>query len=80
MLDPNLELVIVLETNNQIQLAMVKGLLEDAGIPFYVLGRITTLIQDVDPMLHKWVQVQVPKDREAEARELIASLEAAPDL
>ncbi|MBZ5586663.1 MAG: DUF2007 domain-containing protein [Acidobacteriia bacterium] len=75
--DPNMELVIVLETNDQVQLAMVKGLLEDAGIPFYLLGRITTLIQDVDPMLHKWIQVQVPRDREAEARELIESLTAA---
>ena len=70
---PN-DLVVVLETNNQIQLAMAKGLLEDAGIPFYVLGRITTLVNDVDPLLNKWLRVQVPRDREAEAKELIEPL------
>ena len=48
--------------------------LEDAGIPFFVLGQIGTLVQDVDAFLHKWVRVQVPRDREAEARELMADL------
>lgn len=72
--DPSLDLVVVLETSNQIQLAMVKGLLEDAGIPFFVLGQIATLVTDVDPFLHKWVRVQVPRDRETEARELVAGV------
>lgn len=72
--DPTLDLVVVLETSNQIQVALVKGLLEDAGIPFFVLGQIATLVSDVDPFLHKWVRVQVPRDREAEARELIAGM------
>jgi len=69
--DPNLGLVVVLETNDRIELALMKGLLEDAGIPYYVLGQIATLIQDVDPFLYKWVRVQVPRDREAEARQLL---------
>ena len=69
--DPALGLVVVLETNDRIQLALAKGLLEDAGIPFFVLGQIVTLIQDLDPFLHKWVRVQVPRDREVEARELL---------
>ena len=69
--DPNLDLVVVLETDNRIQLALAKGLLEDADIPFFVLGQIATLVQDVDGFLHKWVRVQVPRDREAEARELL---------
>ena len=72
--DPALGLAVVLETNDGIQLALAKGLLEDAGIPFFVLGQITTLIQDVDPYLHKWFRVQVPRDREAEARELLDQL------
>jgi len=69
--DPNLGLVVVLETNDRIELALTKGLLEDAGIPYYILGQIATLIQDVDGFLHKWVRVQVPRDREAEARQLL---------
>ena len=72
--DPGLDLVVILETNDGIQLAMVKGLLEDAGIPFFVLGQIATLVQDVDGFLHKWVRVQVPRDRETEAREILESL------
>jgi len=72
--DPTLGLVVVLETNDRIQLAFAKGLLEEAGIPFFILGQIATLIQDVDGFLHKWVRVQVPRDREAEARELMEEL------
>jgi hypothetical protein len=67
-------LVVVLETNDGIQLALAKGLLEEAGIPFFVLGQIATLVQDVDAFLHKWVRVQVPRDREAEARELLEAM------
>ncbi|MGA2273183.1 MAG: DUF2007 domain-containing protein [Bryobacteraceae bacterium] len=72
--DPTLDLVVVLETNDRVQLAMAKGLLEDAGIPFFILGQIATLVTDVDSFLHKWVRVQVPRDREAEARELLEEL------
>lgn len=72
--DPDLDLVVVLETNDRIQLALAKGLLEDAGIPFYVLGQIATLVQDVDGFLKKWVRLQVPRDREAEARETLESV------
>ena len=71
---PLLGLVVVLETSDRIQLALAKGLLEDAGIPFFALGQIATLVQDVDPFLHKVVRVQVPRDREAEARELLEQL------
>jgi len=72
--DPDLDLVVVLETNDRIQLALAKGLLEDAGIPFYVLGQIATLVQDVDGVLRKWVRLQVPRDREAEAREILEAV------
>lgn len=72
--DPTIDLVEILETNDGIQLAMAKGLLEDAGIPFFLLGQIASLVQDVDGFLHKWVRVQVPRDREAEARELLEEL------
>ena len=72
--DPALGLVVALETNDGFQLALVKGLLEEAGIPFFILGQITTLVTDVDGFLKKWVRVQVPRDREAEARELLAEL------
>ena len=69
--DPALDLVEVLETEDSVQLAMAKGLLEDAGIPFFLLGQIASLVNDVDPFLQKHVRVQVPRDREAEAREIL---------
>ena len=72
--DPNLGLVVVLETNDRVHLALAKGLLEEASIPFFVLGQIATLVQDVDGFLHKWVRLQVPRDREAEARELLEGM------
>jgi hypothetical protein len=72
--DPDLNLVVVLETNDLLALGAAKGLLEDAGIPFFVLNEITTLLTDIDPMLRKWTRVQVPADREAEAREVLASI------
>ena len=72
--DPALELVVILETNDRVHLAMAKGLLEDAGIPFFVLGQIATLVQDVDGLLRKWVRLQVPRDREGEAREILEQL------
>ena len=64
-------LVVVLETNDQIQFAMARGLLEHAGIPLFIQGQIATLYQSVDGFLRKWVGLQVPEDRAAEARELL---------
>ncbi len=58
--DPDLNLVVIL--------------VKEAEIPSFVLNQITTLVNDVDPMLRKWVRLQVARDREAEARELVASL------
>ena len=72
--DPSIELVVVLESIEPVQIALAKGMLEDAGLPFFVLQGITTLVNDVTPFLGKSVRVQVPRDREAEARELLAPL------
>ena len=74
--DPTLKLVVVLETNDRIQLGLAKGLLEDAGIPYFALGQITNLVNEVDGFLRKWVRLQVPVDREAEAREILQSMTA----
>ncbi|MCX6627377.1 MAG: DUF2007 domain-containing protein, partial [Candidatus Solibacter sp.] len=57
LFDPNLDLVVVLETNDPVQLAFAKGSLEQANIPYFILGQITLLIQDLDPFLNKWVRV-----------------------
>jgi hypothetical protein len=62
--DANLELVVVLDTNDPYAFALAEGCLREAGIPFFVLNQITTLVNDVDPF---------GRDREAEAREIIAA-------
>lgn len=72
--DSSLDPVIVMVTNNAIQLAMAKGLLECAQIPFLALGEITALVAGSDPLLHKWVEIQVPRDVEAEARDILAQI------
>ena len=72
--EPGLELVVVLETDDRVELELAKGLLEEAGIPFYVLGQIATLVTDVDPFLRKRMRLQVSRDREADARELLEHL------
>jgi len=61
----------MLETNDQIQLAMAKGLLEYGGIPLFVEGQIATLYQGVDGFLRKWLRLKVPEDRADEARFLL---------
>lgn len=49
------------------QLALAKGMLEDAGVPFFVLGQIATLVSDVDGFLRKWLRLQAPRSIEADA-------------
>jgi hypothetical protein len=74
--DPDLTLVTVLEGNSRVELASAKGLLEQAGIPFYVLGEeISARYAIVSPFIHPWWRVQVALDREAEARTLLRQLE-----
>jgi hypothetical protein len=65
------DMVVVLETSDHIQVAMAKGLLEDAGIPLYISGELATLLQELDPCLRKRFRLQVPRNREAEAREIL---------
>jgi hypothetical protein len=72
--DPELELAVILDTDDPVAIALAKGSLEEAGIPFVVLDQISTLIESVDPFLHKRAQIQVGSDREAEAREALAPL------
>ena len=72
--DPNLQLVVVLDTNDPFAFALAKGTLEEADIPFSVLNGITTLMNDIGPSVQKWLQLQVARDREVEVRELLAAV------
>jgi hypothetical protein len=72
--NPGLDLVCVLETCDAFALAAAKGLLDEAGIPFFVLNEVATLVNDIDPMLRKWVRIQVAIDRAEEARAVLDSI------
>jgi hypothetical protein len=72
--DPDMDLVVVLETNDHVKAAIAKGVLDEAGIPYFVLGQIAMLVNDVDGLLGKWVRIQVARDREAEAKELLEQM------
>jgi len=72
--DPDLELVTVLETGDRLVVAAAKSLLEEAGIPFCLLGdevapRILSLIP--------WFRVQVGRDHKTEALALLQTLAEA---
>lgn len=69
--DPNLELVTVLEGNDRLLLATVKGLLDDEGITYAVLS------EDIPGMgfVFPWWRVQVALDRAEDARRVLQPLE-----
>ncbi len=60
----------VLETNDPGLLGVAKSLLEAAGIPFFAKGEALSIAFGGGP-----VKLQVPGDKAAEARALLAELE-----
>ncbi len=73
--DPGLELKIVFEGNDPLLVAAAKSVLEEAGIPFYVLGEeLGVRFGPVGALIHPWCRFQVAADREEEARRLLAEL------
>ncbi len=72
--DPDLELVTVLETGDRLVVAAAKSLLEEADIPFCLLG------DEVAPrILHliPWFRVQVGRDHKTEALALLQTISEA---
>ena len=73
--DPDLELATVLEGSDPLVIASAKGLLEEAGIPFYVLGEeLGVRYGPVGPFIHPLCRIQVALDREEEARTLLQQI------
>jgi hypothetical protein len=71
-------LISVLESSDRIVIAAAKGLLEEAGIPHYVLGdEISARPGMVDELIFRPCRIQVARDRETEALEILRSLDAA---
>jgi len=69
-------LVTVLAAGDRLVIASAKGILDEAGIPFHVLGdEISRRGTTVGAFVHPWCRVQVARDRETEARALLRPLE-----
>ena len=77
--DPNLELATVLEHSDPLILAAAKSALKEAGIPFYVYGEERGVYLEIGRLLNAWCRIEVAADRQAEARELLLSLERQID-
>jgi hypothetical protein len=57
-------------------IAFAKSLLEEAGIAFHVQGEETAgRLETLTPFIHPWCRIQVTRDREIEARALIAEIQ-----
>ena len=75
--ESRLDLVTVFEANDAFAIGLAKGSLEDAGIPFWMQGYDETASRLVlGPIMFPSCRFLVPKDREAEARELLEPLES----
>jgi hypothetical protein len=57
-----------------VAIGLVEGLLREAEIPFFVMDRNVSARQESGNMMGWW-SVRVPREREAEAREIIESVE-----
>ena len=72
--DSDLEVLIQTGLGDPIAIGLVKSLLQEAGIPFFVMDQNTAARQESGNFLGWW-NVRVPREREAEAREILQSVE-----
>jgi len=59
-----------------ISIGLAESLLREADIPFFVMDRNVAARQESGNILNWW-SVRVPSEREAEAREILRSVEEA---
>ncbi len=71
-----IEPVTVFESSDRFAIALARGLFEDSDIPFWMQGEESDTRLVGSRMMFPSCRFLVAKDREAEARELLASLES----
>ena len=74
--DSPVEPVTVFESSDRFAIALANGLLEDSGIPFWMKGDEISGRLVPGPIMFPSCRFLVPRDREADAREVLASLES----
>ena len=60
--------------NNPIAIGLAASLLQEAGIPYFVMDQNSTAQQESGNVFGWW-SVRVPKERESEAREILQNVE-----
>jgi hypothetical protein len=72
--ESDLDILIRTGLAGPLAIGLAKSLLEDAGIPFFAMDQNTAARQESGNFLGWW-DVRVPSAREAEAREILKSVE-----
>ena len=72
--ESDLDVVIRTGITNPIGIGLAESLLQEAGIPFFAMDRNVAARQESGNFLGWWC-VRVPREREAEAREILRSVE-----
>ena len=70
----NIDVLIRTGLQNPFAVSLAKSLLEEAGIPFFTMDQNSAARQESGNFLGWW-SVRVPREREAEAREILLSVE-----
>ena len=72
----DLDVLIRTGINDPIAIGLAESLLREAGIPFFAMDRNIAARQESGNFLNWW-SVRVASEREAEAREILRSVERA---
>ena len=68
------DILIQTAINNPIAIALVENLFRDAGIPYFAMDRNVAARQESGNLLGWW-SVRVPREFEAEAREILRAVD-----
>jgi hypothetical protein len=72
--DGDLNVLIRTGIKDPVAIGLAESLLQEAGIPFFAMDRNVAARQDSGNFLNWW-NVRVPREREAEAREILRGVE-----
>ncbi len=72
----NLDILIRTAISDPVAIGLAESLLREAEIPYFRMDQNTAARQEAGNFLGWW-NVRVPKEKEAEAREILRSVEAA---
>jgi hypothetical protein len=72
--DGDLDVLIHTDLDNPVAVELAKSLLDEAGIPYFGMDQNPTARQESGKVFNYWWDVRLPSNREAAAREILASI------